>query len=198
MLLIGDIMVSDALIEEEFVCHLESCKGACCWKGDYGAPLEPAEMELLERLLPSIRKWLTEESNAHIDAEGPYSYFEEPKLYGTTLMEDGACVFMSRDEQGIASCGIERAFNNGDIDFQKPISCHLYPVRVKKIPELAFEAVNYDQWSICSAACAHGQQLKVPLYQFVKPALVRRYGEAFYNELDAVAQDLRKDQDTDS
>lgn len=186
-------MVSDALIEEEFVCHLDRCQGACCWKGDYGAPLEPAEITLLETLLPEIRQWLDDDSNVLIDEAGAVSYYKKPKFYGTTLKEDGACVFMTRDAQGIAQCGIERAHEEGAIDFRKPISCHLYPVRVTREPAVNFEALNYDAWSICSDACSLGKSLKVPLYRFVREALIRRYGAEFYDELDAVAQDLTAD-----
>ncbi|MDX1477883.1 MAG: DUF3109 family protein [Saprospiraceae bacterium] len=193
MLLIGDIMVSEALVEDEFVCHLEKCQGACCWKGDYGAPLEPAEMVLLEQLAPQLRSWLEPSSQQFLDSQGPFTYYAEQKKYGTTLRDDGACVFMRRNENGIAECAIERAHEAGEITFRKPISCHLYPVRVTRIEAVRFEALNYDQWSICAPACAHGEALQVPLYRFVREALIRRYGEAFYNELDAVARDLRSE-----
>ena len=106
-------------------------------------------------------------------------------------MPDGACAFMTRDENGIAQCAIEKSHRDGNTKLQKPISCHLYPVRVKTNPVVDFEALNYDRWDICSAACALGKELKVPLYVFVRDAIVRRYGQEFFDELNEVANDLK-------
>lgn len=187
MILIQEVLVSQELLEERFMCELGSCKGACCWLGDYGAPLEPEEMDVLEKILPQVSGFLAEESREKIKEDGPYSYYKGSGKYGTSLMPDGACVFMTRDEKGIAGCGIEQAFFAGETDFRKPISCHLYPVRVTKNPHMDFEALNYERWDICKAACSFGEQHKMPLYRFVKDALIRKYGEAFYLELDEVA-----------
>ena len=192
MFIIQEILVSEALIKEDFVCNLNKCKGACCWEGDYGAPLEAEEVETLSQMLPLIRPYLTTEGRKGISEQGPLQYYAEPGFYGTTLLENGACAFMTLDEAGTAQCGIERAHTAGAIDWKKPVSCHLYPVRVKKIEHMNFEALNYDRWDICTAACQLGEKLQVPIYQFVKDALIRKYGEAFWQELDEVASDLNR------
>lgn len=193
MLLIQEILVSDALIEEEFVCHLERCKGACCWKGDYGAPLEAAEIDGIAAAMPALADYLDDDAKEEIERHGITQYYDEPKFYGTTLRDNGACVFMRTNDDGIAECTIERAWEDGVTDVRKPISCHLYPVRVSHLPKVGFEALNYNEWSICSPACSLGKLLKKPLYVFVKDALIRRYGQSFFEELDAVAKDIRDD-----
>lgn len=195
MFVIQDILVSEALLEEQFVCHLDKCKGACCWEGDYGAPLEPDEIDTLHHLLPEIKGFLTAESIALIEQGGPTEFFAEPGFRGTRLHENGACAFLTFDADGVAKCGIEQAYEADAINWKKPVSCHLYPVRIKKIEHMSFEALNYDKWDICSAACTLGSKLKVPLYVFVKDALVRKYGEDFWNELDVVARDLHSGSD---
>lgn len=192
MLLIQDILVSDALIEEQFVCHLEKCKGACCWLGDFGAPLTPDEINLLNDILPLIEPYLEQEGLERIKEVGVTQYFKERDFHGTALRENGGCVFLSISENGIAKCGIEKAWEEGVIEWKKPISCHLYPVRVRKVPEMNFEALNYDDWSICKDACTLGKSLKVPLYIFVREAIERRYGKDFWDELDEVARDLMR------
>ena len=185
MLIIQNILISDAVIEEQFYCDLNACKGACCWEGDFGAPLEEKELEILDNIFDKLKPYLSKESQQLIEQKGKSEYFEEMGGRGTTLHKNGACAYLIYDQLGMAHCGIETAYNNGDITFKKPISCHLYPLRIKKDKALSFEAINYDEWEICSAACALGKQKKIPVYQFVKDALVRKYGLAFYEELDA-------------
>ena len=133
------------------------------------------------------KNFLNPEAIEHIKEVGLYEWNERPAEFGTTLMEDGACVFMTYTPLGIATCGIEQAYRAGVTDFKKPISCHLYPIRVSKNEETDFEALNYDEWDICSAACALGEKEQVPVYKFLKEPLERKYGEAFYEELDAIA-----------
>ena len=186
MLIVQDILISDDLVEKQFVCNLNACKGACCWEGDFGAPLEKEEMEILEKIYDKVAPYLTEEGKAAIKQQGLFKYYETPKEYGTPLIDNRACAFITYNEIGMAKCGIELAHEAGEIDFKKPISCHLYPVRVKKDRRIGFEALNYDQWDICSAACELGKKEQVPVYQFVKSALIRKYGAAFYQELDAL------------
>lgn len=188
MLLIQDILISDDVVKSHFVCKLDACKGACCWEGDYGAPLEVNELPILERIFPQVRPFLTPEGIAVIEEEGTAVYNENHETYATPLVNNGPCAYMTRDEKGIAHCGIEQAWKAGAVDFQKPISCHLYPIRVSVSDIPGFEALNYDQWDICNAACAYGAQLQIPIYQFVKDALVRKYGQEFYDELHAAAQ----------
>lgn len=187
MLIVQDKIVSDDIVEESFICNLEVCKGACCWEGDYGAPLERSELKILEKEYPKIRPFLNEEGQKHIDTHGTYDYFMGMKQHGTALLSDGRCTFLTFSELGIAQCGIERAFKAGATDFQKPISCHLYPIRISSNEVAGFEALNYDVWDICSAACTLGKEKKVRIYEFLKEPLIRKYGEDFYEELTAAA-----------
>ncbi len=192
MIIIEDVLISDDIVEKKFLCNLNACKGACCWEGDFGAPLEKEEIEVLENIYEDIRPFLTKEGIEMIEKKGKYEYFEEPDFQGTTLLPNGACAYLTRDEKGISKCGIEQAHQAGATDFIKPISCHLYPIRVISEEDHLFEALNYDEWEICSAACELGKKEQLPLYQFVKNALIRRYGQDFYDQLDATAQHLKK------
>jgi hypothetical protein len=185
-------LVSDELVEKHFICNLQACKGACCWEGDAGAPLEEAEKAILNDIFPTIRAYLSLAGIRAIEEQGTYQWYDNTESWGTTLIDGGPCAFMTYDALGIAKCGIEQAHKDGVIDFLKPISCHLYPIRVSKSEELGFEALNYDEWDICSAACALGEREQVPVYVFVKDALVRQYGQDFYDELDGAATFLRE------
>jgi hypothetical protein len=188
MIIVQDKLISDELIEEQFVCNLNACKGACCWEGDFGAPLEKAELAILKQIYPEVRPYLTEAGQKVIDSEGTAQYFRGMKSYGTSLVEGGACAFMTMTAAGVSQCGIELAWRDGKIPFRKPISCHLYPIRVSKSKAMGTEMLNYDRWDICAAACSLGKKEKVPVYQFLKEALIRAYGADFYEELDAAAQ----------
>ncbi|HKK78995.1 MAG TPA: DUF3109 family protein, partial [Phaeodactylibacter sp.] len=139
-----------------------------------------------------VKPFLTLEGQAVIESEGPYAYYEENQEYGTSLLSNGACAFMTTDENGIAQCGIEKAYRAGATDFKKPISCELYPIRASEHETTGMEALNYDRWDICSAACSLGEQKKLAVFQFVKEALVRKYGKAFFEQLEAAAKDLGK------
>ena len=189
MVVVQDKLISEDVLEEAFVCNLDACKGACCWEGDFGAPLEMEELPVLEQLFENIQPFLLPEAVALLREKGVYAKYEDGTM-GTPLMPNGACAYMTLDESGIAKCGIEQAYRAGAIDFQKPISCHLYPIRVKKNERAKFEALNYDRWEICSAACQLGKKLKVPVYQFLKEPLIRKYGIDFFEELDAAARFL--------
>lgn len=188
MLIIQDKFVSLDIVEEQFLCNLNACKGACCWEGDSGAPLEVEELKILDQIYEQVRPYLDGENIARIESEGGYKYYEDFNEYGTNLLDNGACVYMTRDELGFAKCGIEQAYRDGKIDFYKPISCHLYPIRITEEKSTNFEALNYDKWDICSAACELGKKEQLPIYQFVKEAIIRKYGEEFYEELDAAAK----------
>ncbi|NJL76059.1 MAG: DUF3109 family protein [Saprospiraceae bacterium] len=190
MLIIQNVLVSDEIIENQFLCNLNACKGACCWEGDFGAPLEKEELAILDQIYPLVKPFLTKEGIKVIESEGAYKYWEEAEEYGTNLVNNGACVFITYDNNGIAKCGIEQAYQAQVIDFKKPISCHLYPIRVAKDEEKNFEALNYDEWEICTAACQAGKKAQLPVYQFVKEAIIRKYGVEFYEELDAAAEYL--------
>ncbi|WP_116125112.1 DUF3109 family protein [Lewinella sp. IMCC34183] len=183
MYIIGSILVSDDVTDESFACNLNACKGACCWEGDYGAPLEEDELAIMDEIYPSVSPYLTEAGRAAIAEQG--RYVRNGNGHDTTLVDGGACAYMTLDGTGTAQCGIEQAYNDGAIGWKKPISCHLYPIRVKKNPQTGFEALNYDVWDICSAACTRGEREKIRIYEFAKPALVRKYGEDWYDELAA-------------
>lgn len=192
MLYIKDTLISLDIVENNFVCNLNACKGACCVKGDYGAPLNRTEKEKLQEIYQEVKSFLLPDSIAVIEEKGVFEYFEEAEIWGTTLMDDGACAFLTY-EGGIAKCGIEKAYENGATTFKKPLSCHLYPIRVTKNEETGFEAWNYDQWDICNPACSLGNELKVPIYTFLKEAIIRAKGAEFYEELVAAAEHLENE-----
>lgn len=181
MILVGNAVLSDDLKEHFFVCNLEKCKGACCVEGDAGAPLDDEETEILEEIYPKVKKYLTEEGRKAIEEQGTWVYDMDGDKGTPTVGENKECAYAIKDDRGILKCGIEEAHINGEIDYKKPISCHLYPVRVTKYDE--YDALNYDRWDICSPACGLGKELNVPIYKFVKDALIRKYGEAWYEEL---------------
>lgn len=193
MIIVQDKLVSDDLVEEQFICNLSKCKGACCWEGDLGAPLADEELEILNSIYEHVRPYLTEEGQNKIDTEGGYMFFKEMDQFGTQLLPDGKCAYLVIEPNGVAQCGIEKAWKTGAIAFQKPISCHLYPIRVSKTT--GFEALNYDRWDICSAACQLGAEHQMPVYKFLKDALTRAYGADFYEELDATAQYMASKKD---
>lgn len=190
MLIIQDKLVADEVVERQFLCNLNACKGACCWEGDAGAPLEQEELETLSQIYDDVKPFLTPQGIAAIEEQGYYTYNPKQKEYNTTLIDNAACAYMTIDDHGKAQCGIEQAHKAGATDFYKPISCHLYPIRVTKDPHTDFEALNYEEWDICAAACTLGKSEQLPVYRFLKNAIIRKYGEAFYDELDATAQYL--------
>lgn len=188
MLAIQKTLVSLDLLEKYFVCDLSACKGACCVKGDAGAPLTDEEINLLEDIIDDILPYLDEEGKAMIAQKGVFEVDIDGDK-GTTLLEDGRCAYALVDESGMVSCGIEKAERTGAIKFKKPISCHLYPVRITEYEE--YDAVNYNKWDICKPACECGAKLDVPLFKFLKEALIRKYGTEWYDELEMIDQ-LRK------
>jgi hypothetical protein len=181
MIKVGDILVSDDIKEVEFVCNLEKCKGACCVEGDLGAPLEESELEIMKSIQKEVRPYITKEGTRSIEAQGPY-ILDEDGDYSTPTIDGKECAYALYDKQGILKCGIEQAYLDGKIGFRKPISCHLYPIRITKNKK-GFEAVNYHKWNICSAACELGKSLGIPLYRFLKEPLIRKYGVKWYDEL---------------
>ncbi|MCF8460503.1 MAG: DUF3109 family protein [Flavobacteriales bacterium] len=191
MLAIQNTLVSLDLLERHFVCDLNACKGACCVKGDAGAPLTDEEINLLEEIIDDILPYLDEEGKAMIAKKGVFEIDVDGDK-GTSLLENGRCAYALVDASGLVSCGIEKAEKAGDITFKKPISCHLYPVRITEYKE--YDAVNYNQWSICKPACDCGAKLNVPLFKFLKEALTRKYGNEWYEELEMIDQ-LRNAED---
>ena len=185
MFAIQNTLVSLDLLERHFVCDLNACKGACCVKGDAGAPLTDDEINLLEDIIDDILPYLDEEGRAKIAEKGVFEIDVDGDK-GTALLQNGRCAFALIDDNGLVSCGIEKAEKAGSVSFKKPISCHLYPVRITEYKE--YDAVNYNKWSICKPACDCGAKLNVPLYRFLKDALIRKYGAAWYEELEMIDQ----------
>ncbi len=193
MLIIQEKLVSSEVITEQFLCNLEACKGACCWEGDAGAPLEEAELGILEKYHDAIGPYISPAGQQAIEEQGKWVVDEETQKPATTLINGGPCAYMVLDRTGTAKCGIEQAWQAGKIDFRKPISCHLYPIRVARNEKTGFEALNYERWEICSAACEKGKEAQLPVFRFVKDALIRKYGEEFYEELAAAAEKFHFD-----
>jgi hypothetical protein len=189
MFQLGKTIVSEDILQKEFVCNLSACHGGCCVDGDSGAPLSEAETKILEEIYPKVKPFLRKEGIAAIESQGTWTTDSDGET-GTPLIDNGACAYVIFDGK-TALCGIEQAYNQGIVSFKKPVSCHLYPIRVKDFTE--FAAVNYDRWDICDDACSLGKELGVPIYKFVKEALIRRFGENWYLELEKVAAELEKE-----
>ncbi len=185
---LGDKVISTQIFERKFVCDLSKCKGACCVEGDAGAPLTEEEVSIIEDHLDDIKPYMRDEGINAVDESGIF-YMDQDNEPVTTLIDGGECAFVSFDEKGTALCSIEQAHYNGKLAFKKPISCHLYPIRVKKFNELT--ALNYDVWSICSDACELGAKVNVPVYKFLKEPLIRAFGDDFYSELETVAKEIQ-------
>lgn len=191
MLEIQGKLISLDLIEKNFVCNLTACKGACCVEGEQGAPLDESEIGLLEEVASKVAPLLDEESNTIL--QNQYHVRNEDGTLSTPLKKDGACVYAIRQASGVLTCGIESAYRRGLIGWIKPLSCHLYPIRIHRNEVTGWEALNYDQWNICAPACKQGDQLGIPIYRFLKEPLIRKYGLPFYEELDEVAQAWKQD-----
>ena len=181
MIVIGNTVISDDVAEKRFVCDLKRCKGACCVEGDLGAPLEESELPIVESVLEKVIPYLSEEGAAALAAQGPYIKDWEDD-YSTTTVDGRECVFAFYERGGTLKCAFEKAFEDGVIDWPKPISCHLYPIRITKYDH--YQAVNYHHWHICTPACRLGEELAVPVYKFLKNPLIRHFGPAWYEELE--------------
>lgn len=186
---VKDKVVSTEIFRRKFVCDLNACKGACCVEGDAGAPLKKEEVAIIEDNLEKIKPYMRPEGINAVEKEG-VSYLDQENEPVTTLVNGGECAFVFFDDKGITKCSIEQAYLDGKIDYKKPISCHLYPIRVKKFND--FEALAYDEWDICKPACACGEELDVPVYKFLKEPLIRAYGQAFFDELLIVDEEFQK------
>lgn len=188
MIAIDNVLVSDQVVEEHFVCDLIKCKGGCCVDGDAGAPLENKELKEINKAFPQVAPYLTREGLQKIEKEGKYIYDTE---FGwvTPTISNGMCAYGTIDKKGIVKCGIEQAFNDGKILWKKPISCHLFPIRIKKTGKT--DLVNYEpREGLCDPACKLGKSLKVPVYQFLKEPIIRKYGEDFFDALSATVHHL--------
>jgi hypothetical protein len=186
MIVIENALLSDEIVEEQFVCDLVKCKGGCCVDGDAGAPLEENELKELNRAYDAVLPYLTDESKEELKRQGKYVYDKE---FGwvTPTINSKICAYGIIDKNGIVKCGLEQAYNEGKIKWKKPISCHLYPIRTKQSRN-GKVLVNYEpRENLCKAACTLGKKLKVPLYVFLKDALIRKFGASFYEALSATA-----------
>mgnify|MGYP001548942253 CR=1 FL=1 len=179
MIIIDDIIISDEFRDAHFCCDVQKCLGACCVEGDAGAPLEEEEISLIEDSLEEIKPYMRKEGIEVIEWRGVFDYDMQGEFV-TPLIKDKDCAFVYYDNN-VARCAIEKANDEGKIDFQKPVSCHLYPVRVSKSKN--FEAVNYHKWNICEAARTFGKANGIFLYKFLKEPLIRKYGQDWYDKL---------------
>lgn len=196
MILIQEILVSEEVVNKNFACDLSQCKGACCWEGDLGAPLDEEEIPLMEKAMKHVMPLLDAESNAIIREVGVFD--REGEEYLTPLKKDESCVFLVGNKGQGARCGFEIAYERGEIDFWKPISCHLYPIRIHKNRRITFESLNYDEWDICRHAVRRGEEQKIELVHFVKDALIRKYGVDFYDELLEAMVHYRSEEENDN
>lgn len=189
MIQINDVVVSFDVFREKFLCDLNACKGECCIEGDAGAPVDNDEVAKLEEVLPVIWDELSPEARAVIEKQGVVYTDEEGDLV-TSIVRGKDCVFTCYDEKGCCYCAIEKAYREGKVDFYKPVSCHLYPIRIGDYG--LYKAVNYHRWEVCKAAVLLGKKQGVPVYKFLKEPLVRKFGEDWYKELETVAEELKK------
>ncbi len=187
MFQIDDKIISDDLFEVNFVCNLDKCKGICCVDGDSGAPLTEEEAKLMGKVYPIIKKYLPLQAISEIEKQGLYITDYDGDLVTPTI-NNRECVYAYYDEKGIVKCAFEKAYLNNEIDFIKPISCHLYPVRIKEYEE--FFAVNYDERSICKAALIKGKKEKTPLFKFLEVPLKRMFGNDFYEQLEVIYEEF--------
>lgn len=189
MIQIDDTIVALDVIDEHFICDLSVCKGECCVEGDSGAPLEKDEVKILEELLPIVWNDLSEDAKKVIEKQG-VAYEDTDGEMVTSIVDGENCVFTYYDKEGICKCAIEKACKEGKTDFYKPISCHLYPIRLHQYS--GFTAVNYHRWKVCSAAVTLGNKNGVAVYQFLKEPLIRKFGELWYNELCLAIEEYQK------
>ncbi len=181
MISVGNTLLSDDVVESYFICDLKNCKGACCVEGELGAPLEMDELKELEKIYDQVEPYLSSEGKKAIKDQGTYIFDYEGE-YSTPTIGGKECAYSVYDEKGVLKCGIEKAYLDGKTSFRKPISCHLYPLRVTAYEN--YDAINYHRWHICDPGCSLGSQLNIPLYKFLKEPLIRKYGKEWYDELE--------------
>lgn len=190
LIVIDNILISDDVVEKQFVCDLSKCKGGCCEEGDAGAPLEDEELDIVLEMYERIKPYMTEASVKEVERKGKYVYNREFGWVTPTLGDDKEiCVYGTRDANGVIKCAFEQAYYDGIIPWKKPISCHLFPIIAKKGKHGDYNRVNYEpREKLCNPACSLGKKLQVPVYEFLKESLTRKYGEDFYNALDTAAK----------
>lgn len=191
MLQIKDVIVSFDVLTECFCCNLALCKGECCIEGDAGAPVTPDEIAQIEELLPTIWEDLSIEARKVINSQG-VAYTDPEGELVTSIVNGKDCVFTCYGDDGCCYCAIEKAYRNGLCKFKKPVSCHLYPIRVKRIGD--YYGLNYDRWDVCRAAVLKGRKDGIPIYKYLKEPLVRRFGQEWYDELELTVEELKRQQ----
>jgi len=186
---IGEQLISSQIFERKFVCDLNACKGACCIEGNSGAPLQLQEIDLLEDHFDKIEPFMREEGKNAVQEFGIF-YMDDDNEPVTTLVNGAECAFVYFDDKGVTKCSIETAYHDGKIDFNKPQSCHLYPIRIKRLHDK--KVLTFEEWEICAPACACGEQLDLPVYKFLQDPIKRVFGEKFFDELSFVASNWQK------
>ena len=194
MLQINSVVLSLDILEKKFVCDLKKCKGACCVFGDSGAPLEQDEAEILSRNFQAVKSFMRPEGVKAIEEQGTHVIDSDGDTV-TPLIDGKECAYVVFENK-IAKCAIEIAYEAKKTDFQKPISCNLYPIRITRYKD--FDALNYHEWDICNPACKLGDKMQIPLYTFLAQPLTRKYGEAWYEQLKIASEELKKFADAKS
>lgn len=190
MLQIGRTIISLDIIEKKFFCEISKCKGSCCVDGDSGAPVTAEEAQIIEQLYPLFEQYLSEQNRAEISRQG-FSVTDSDGDLVTPIVGNNECVYTFKDEAGITKCAIEKAYFEKNTPFRKPVSCHLFPIRITEYER--FDAINYQQLSICKPGRICGSRKGIPLWKYLKEPLIRKYGEAWYQELAYAAENLPKE-----
>ena len=188
MIEIDDKIVSADILRECFACDLGKCKGICCVEGDAGAPLDIEEVDLLEQEYPNYAPYMTAEGRSEIERQG-FMVVDVDGDYTTPLIDNAACAY-AFEENGTTFCAIERAYREGKCSFLKPISCHLYPIRVAKFSNGTY-GLNFHRWNVCASAFECGRKMGVPAYKMLKEAITRAFGEEFYAALEAAEEHIK-------
>jgi hypothetical protein len=196
MIIVGETLISEEIFEEYFVCDLSACKGECCVEGESGAPLEEDEISQLEEAYEATKPFMVKEGIEAIERDGLYQMDYDGDLVTTLVSEHGACSFVYFDEKGIAKCALEKAYLEGKTNWKKPISCHLYPIRLSNLKD--YIGVNYHRWPICKPACDCGSKLQVPVYKFLKEPLIRKFGPEWYSDLEEVYKIWKEEEEGNS
>ena len=178
---INNILISDDLYERKFLCDLNSCKGACCIEGDSGAPLEEEECYKLDEIFDKVKPYMRPEGIRAVEEQGTFAIDIDQDLV-TPLVNNRECAYVYFAEDGGTRCAIEAAYKKGKIDWKKPISCELFPVRINEYP--TFTAINVQLLDICQCACSLGKAFEMPVYKFLKEPLIKRFGKEWYQKME--------------
>jgi len=197
MIAVKNTLISDEILSKKFVCDLNACKGACCVEGEAGAPLDEKETLILEEIFEQVKPFMNKDSIKTIEKKGTWVKNDANEFETPLNTKNKHCAYVVFDEntvpagrQEIAKCAIEIAHKAGKINFQKPVSCHLYPIRIKDMK--SYLALKYEKWEVCKPALACGAKLEVPVYKFLKQPLIRKFGKEWYKELELIASEWEK------